>query len=209
MALQIGGFNLPGGGIGEPIERRKVDEDVQDGVVAAYLHDRDLTTQEKEGIVVISAVTGLSIGSSLRHSQSGQSSNSNATLKPKMWFMQQFRVLMMVEMTRRRYKANLNKMQSQKVKERSRKGQNRIKTGQKREAWRSREMLNAVTVDRARKTEENKKRMNEKANTVGKLFKFNETRKDKGLNCNFKEVQREGPKLPTVLNLYHKDGLCN
>nr|GEZ84882.1 hypothetical protein [Tanacetum cinerariifolium] len=58
------------------------------------------------------------------------------------------------------------------VKESSRKGQNRIKMGQKREAWRRREMLKAVTVERARKTEENKKRMNENANTVGKLFKF-------------------------------------
>nr|GFB17984.1 hypothetical protein [Tanacetum cinerariifolium] len=71
-----------------------------------------------------------------------------------------------------------------KVKERSRKGQSRIKTRQKREAWRSQEMLKAVTVDRARKTKENKKRMNENSNTVGKLFKFKETRKDKGLNCN-------------------------
>nr|GEY35407.1 hypothetical protein [Tanacetum cinerariifolium] len=44
------------------------------------------------------------------------------------------------------------------VKERSRKGQNQNKTGQKWEAWRSREMLKAVTVDRARKTEENKKK---------------------------------------------------
>nr|GFB70270.1 RNA-directed DNA polymerase, eukaryota, reverse transcriptase zinc-binding domain protein [Tanacetum cinerariifolium] len=35
------------------------------------------------------------------------------------------------------------------VKERSRKGQNRIKTGQKQEAWRSREKVKAVTVDRA------------------------------------------------------------
>nr|GEY79438.1 hypothetical protein [Tanacetum cinerariifolium] len=40
-------------------------------------------------------------------------------------------------------------------KERSRKGQNRIKTGQKREAWRSQEMPEVVTVDRGRKTKEN------------------------------------------------------
>nr|GEW17336.1 phospholipase-like protein [Tanacetum cinerariifolium] len=39
--------------------------------------------------------------------------------------------------------------QNYEVKERSRKGQNRIKTGQKREAWRSREISKAVTVDRA------------------------------------------------------------
>nr|GEY06581.1 hypothetical protein [Tanacetum cinerariifolium] len=39
-----------------------------------------------------------------------------------------------------------------------RKGQNRIKTGQKREAWRSQEKSKAVTVDKERKTEENIKR---------------------------------------------------
>nr|GEV70200.1 homogeneously-staining region [Tanacetum cinerariifolium] len=38
------------------------------------------------------------------------------------------------------------------------KGQNQIKTGQKREAWRSREKLKAVTVNKERKTEENAKR---------------------------------------------------
>nr|GFA67849.1 hypothetical protein [Tanacetum cinerariifolium] len=67
-----------------------------------------------------------------------------------------------------------------KVKEKSRKGQNRIKTEQKQEVWRSQEMLKAVTVDRARKTEENKKRMNENARTVKKLFKFKENKKRKG-----------------------------
>nr|GEY84411.1 hypothetical protein [Tanacetum cinerariifolium] len=60
----------------------------------------------------------------------------------------------------RRYVEN-----DEEVKESSRKGQNRIKTGQKQEAWRSRENSEAVTVDRGRKTEENKKRMNENANT--------------------------------------------
>nr|GFA03620.1 RNA-directed DNA polymerase, eukaryota [Tanacetum cinerariifolium] len=53
-----------------------------------------------------------------------------------------------------------------------RKGQNRIKTGQKREAWRSREKLKAVAVDKGRKTEENAKRMVENAYTVKKLFKL-------------------------------------
>nr|GEU65767.1 hypothetical protein [Tanacetum cinerariifolium] len=66
------------------------------------------------------------------------------------------------------------------VKERSRKGQNRNKTGQKGEAYRRGEMVKAVTVDRARKTEENKKRMNENANTGKKLFKFKETSKEQG-----------------------------
>nr|GEU58566.1 zinc finger, CCHC-type [Tanacetum cinerariifolium] len=41
----------------------------------------------------------------------------------------------------------------------SRKGQNRDETEQKREAWRNREKSKAVTVKRARKTEENAKRM--------------------------------------------------
>nr|GEW54962.1 hypothetical protein [Tanacetum cinerariifolium] len=38
------------------------------------------------------------------------------------------------------------------------KGQNRIKTGQKREVWRNQEKSEAVTVDRGRKTKENAKR---------------------------------------------------
>nr|GEX11829.1 hypothetical protein [Tanacetum cinerariifolium] len=48
------------------------------------------------------------------------------------------------------------------------KGQNRIKTGQKQEAWRSREKSEAVTVDRGRKTKQNVKRRARNANT----FKF-------------------------------------
>nr|GFA03786.1 retrovirus-related Pol polyprotein from transposon TNT 1-94 [Tanacetum cinerariifolium] len=50
--------------------------------------------------------------------------------------------------------------------------QNRIKTGQKREAWRSSGNSRVVSVDRARKTEENTKRMVKNANTVEKLLKF-------------------------------------
>nr|GFA70946.1 hypothetical protein [Tanacetum cinerariifolium] len=50
--------------------------------------------------------------------------------------------------------------------------QNRIKTGEKREAWRSPEKSRAVSVDRARKTEENAKRMVKNANTVEKLLKL-------------------------------------
>nr|GEZ78956.1 hypothetical protein [Tanacetum cinerariifolium] len=46
-----------------------------------------------------------------------------------------------------------------------RKGQNRIKTGQKREAWRSQEKFKAVAVEKGRKTEENAKRMVENAYT--------------------------------------------
>nr|GFB59125.1 hypothetical protein [Tanacetum cinerariifolium] len=51
-----------------------------------------------------------------------------------------------------------------------RKGQNRIKTGQKREACQSQENFKAVAVDKGRKTEENAKRMVENAYTVKKLF---------------------------------------
>nr|GEW38045.1 transposase, Ptta/En/Spm, transposase, Tnp1/En/Spm-like protein [Tanacetum cinerariifolium] len=50
-------------------------------------------------------------------------------------------------------------------KRKPRKGQNRIKTGQKQEAWRSREKFKAVAVDKERKTEENAKRMVENAYT--------------------------------------------
>nr|GEX10781.1 reverse transcriptase domain-containing protein [Tanacetum cinerariifolium] len=78
------------------------------------------------------------------------------------------------------------------VKESLRKGQNRIKTGQKREAWRSREKFEAVTVDRASKTKENKKRMNENANTSQKLFKFKEKKKRKGLVLQFHERLKKG-----------------
>nr|GEZ89321.1 hypothetical protein [Tanacetum cinerariifolium] len=72
-----------------------------------------------------------------------------------------------------------------KVKERSRKGQNRIKTGQKREAWRSRKIPEAVRVDRARKTKENKKRMNENAYTSRKLLRFKEEKKREGPNLQY------------------------
>nr|GEY49227.1 reverse transcriptase domain-containing protein, chloroplastic [Tanacetum cinerariifolium] len=53
-----------------------------------------------------------------------------------------------------------------KVKEILKKGQNWIKTRQKREAWQNREMLEAVTVDRARKTEENAKRRATNAKSI-------------------------------------------
>nr|GEW69226.1 hypothetical protein [Tanacetum cinerariifolium] len=70
------------------------------------------------------------------------------------------------------------------VKEIPKKGQNRIKTEQKREAWRSREKSKAVTVERGRKTKENKKGMNENANTSKKLFKFKEKKKRRALKSN-------------------------
>nr|GEW82000.1 ATPase, F1/V1/A1 complex, alpha/beta subunit, zinc knuckle CX2CX4HX4C [Tanacetum cinerariifolium] len=68
-------------------------------------------------------------------------------------------------------------------------GSKRDKNGNRGEAGKNQK---GVTVDRARKNEENKKRMNENAYTVGKLFKFKETRKDKGLICNLTKVQSEG-----------------
>nr|GFA05163.1 hypothetical protein [Tanacetum cinerariifolium] len=68
----------------------------------------------------------------------------------------------------------------EKVKERSRKGQNQNKTGQKREAWRSPRKSRVVSVDRARKTEENKKRMVKNASTVKKILKFKERKKGQG-----------------------------
>nr|GEX44137.1 hypothetical protein [Tanacetum cinerariifolium] len=55
------------------------------------------------------------------------------------------------------------------------KGQNRIKTGQKREAWRSREKSKAVTVNRGIKTEEDTKRRAGNANTI-KLYRKKEER---------------------------------
>nr|GFA32893.1 putative ribonuclease H-like domain-containing protein [Tanacetum cinerariifolium] len=89
--------------------------------------------------------------------------------------------------------ADINNMESIiSVKERSRKGENRIKTGQKREAWQRREMPKVVTVDRARKTEKNKKRMNENVNTSQKLFKFKEKKKRKGLVLQFHERLKKG-----------------
>nr|GFB13892.1 hypothetical protein [Tanacetum cinerariifolium] len=58
------------------------------------------------------------------------------------------------------------------VKENQEKDKNRIKTGQKREAWRSWEKFKAVAVERGRKTKENKKRMAENAYTYQKLLNF-------------------------------------
>nr|GEX69845.1 putative RNA-directed DNA polymerase [Tanacetum cinerariifolium] len=54
----------------------------------------------------------------------------------------------------------------------TRKGQNRIKTGQNREAWRSREKFKAVAVGRARKTKQNAKRMAKNANAVKSYSNF-------------------------------------
>nr|GEU88509.1 hypothetical protein [Tanacetum cinerariifolium] len=74
-----------------------------------------------------------------------------------------------------------------------RKRQNQIKTGQKREACRSREKFKAAAVERGRKTEENKKRMVENAYTYQKLCKFKE------------EKKREGPFLQLLESIKDKD----
>nr|GFB88309.1 retrovirus-related Pol polyprotein from transposon TNT 1-94 [Tanacetum cinerariifolium] len=58
-----------------------------------------------------------------------------------------------------------------------RKGQNRIKTEQKRKAWRSREKSEAVTVDKAEKTEEDTKRRAKSANAFKVLQVIKERRK--------------------------------
>nr|GEW12579.1 NB-ARC domains-containing protein [Tanacetum cinerariifolium] len=63
----------------------------------------------------------------------------------------------------------------------TKKRQNRIKTGQKQEAWRSREKSEAVTVDRGRKTEENAKKRAGNANkckTDGQSKRIIQTLKD-------------------------------
>nr|GEY44352.1 hypothetical protein [Tanacetum cinerariifolium] len=56
------------------------------------------------------------------------------------------------------------------------KGQNRIKTGQKREAWRSQEKSKAVTVSRERKTKEDTKRRARNAQSY-KFYKKKEERR--------------------------------
>nr|GEW54378.1 reverse transcriptase domain-containing protein [Tanacetum cinerariifolium] len=68
-----------------------------------------------------------------------------------------------------------------------RKGQNRIKTGQKQEACRSREKFKAVTVEKARKTEQNAKKMARNANAVKSYSSFKRKKKRKGLEVHLQE----------------------
>nr|GEX21155.1 hypothetical protein [Tanacetum cinerariifolium] len=70
-----------------------------------------------------------------------------------------------------------NRQIAQPGKRKPRKGQNRIKTRQKQEACQSQEKFKAVTVERGRKTKENKKRMATNAYTYQKLCKFKEKKK--------------------------------
>nr|GFA62892.1 hypothetical protein [Tanacetum cinerariifolium] len=83
-----------------------------------------------------------------------------------------------------------------------RKEQNRIKTGQKRETWRSREKFKAVSVERGRKTKENKKGMAENAYTYQKLFKFKEKKKRKGPEMKFFQSTTTGAKADSYLKLW-------
>nr|GFA89293.1 reverse transcriptase domain-containing protein [Tanacetum cinerariifolium] len=94
---------------------------------------------------------------------------------------------------------------SNEVKENQEKDKNRIKTGQKREAWRSREKFKVVAVERGRKTKENKKRMAENADTVKKLCKFKEMKKREGPFLQFKEVQPQGPEMQTAQSCGARD----
>nr|GEW66146.1 putative reverse transcriptase domain-containing protein [Tanacetum cinerariifolium] len=87
-------------------------------------------------------------------------------------------------------------MERENVKENQEKDKNRIKTGQKREACQSREKFKAVSVERGRKTEENKKRMAENAYTYQKLFNFKEKKK------------REGPEMKFFQSINHKGQKC-
>nr|GEZ84179.1 hypothetical protein [Tanacetum cinerariifolium] len=70
-----------------------------------------------------------------------------------------------------------------KTKKRTKSDQNRTK----REAWRSREKSEAVTVDRARKTGENAKRRARNAKTVKSYSSFKRKKKRKGLKFHFHE----------------------
>nr|GEV61882.1 copia protein [Tanacetum cinerariifolium] len=88
---------------------------------------------------------------------------------------------------------------------RLKKAQEKDKVGlkpKKREAWQSREKFEAVTVDRGRKTEENKKRMNKNANTSQKLLKFKEKKKRKWLVLQIQERLSRRTIFVTVLKLY-------
>nr|GEZ16587.1 hypothetical protein [Tanacetum cinerariifolium] len=61
------------------------------------------------------------------------------------------------------------------------KGQNRIKTGQKREAWRNQEKSEAVTVDR----EEKLKKMQKEGPNLQTLTKYIKERRRDGLEVQF------------------------
>nr|GEY82465.1 hypothetical protein [Tanacetum cinerariifolium] len=75
-----------------------------------------------------------------------------------------------------------------------RKGQNQIKTGQKREACRSREKCKAVAVNRGRKTEQNAKRMAKNANAIKSYSSFKRIKKRRGLEVQILESITTGAK---------------
>nr|GEW34091.1 hypothetical protein [Tanacetum cinerariifolium] len=74
------------------------------------------------------------------------------------------------------------------VKENQEKDKNRIKTGQKREACRTREKFKAVAVERGRKTEEKKKEWPKTHTRIKSYASLKKRRKEKGHMCNLKKV---------------------
>nr|GEZ85480.1 hypothetical protein [Tanacetum cinerariifolium] len=88
------------------------------------------------------------------------------------------------------------------VKEKPRKGQNRIKTRQKREARRGRKKFKAVAVNRGRKTEQNAKRMAENANAVKSYSSFKKKEEKRGQKCNYLKVSTTGAKADNCPKLY-------
>nr|GEZ10939.1 isovaleryl-CoA dehydrogenase, mitochondrial isoform X2 [Tanacetum cinerariifolium] len=84
----------------------------------------------------------------------------------------------------------------------TRKGQNRIKTRQKREARRSREKFKAVAVGRARKSEQNAKRMAENANAVKSYSSFKKKEEKRGQKCNYLKVSDTGANADNCPKLY-------
>nr|GFA12708.1 hypothetical protein [Tanacetum cinerariifolium] len=88
------------------------------------------------------------------------------------------------------------------VKEKTRKGQNRIKTRQRWEACRSWEKFKVVTVGRGRKTEQNAKRMAKNANAVKSYSSLKRKKKRKGLKVQILESITTWAKAENCFKLY-------
>nr|GEY62560.1 hypothetical protein [Tanacetum cinerariifolium] len=82
----------------------------------------------------------------------------------------------------------------------TKKGQNQIKTGQKREGCQSREKFKAVAVERGRKTEENKKEWPKTHTRIKSYSTLKERRKEKGQKCNSSKVSTTGANCANCLN---------
>nr|GFA77325.1 hypothetical protein [Tanacetum cinerariifolium] len=81
-------------------------------------------------------------------------------------------------------------------KRKARKGQNRIKTGQKGKAWRSQEKSKAVTVDKGRKTEENIKKGPEMQTHTSYIRR----KKVQGLVLQLNKSSKQGANLPMSIS---------